>query len=67
MDCLVKKTKLTDGSFVWDVDLFANGTVNGKPTVIISCFTEEDSVRFFSGLDTLLRKHTVEFQLKEIE
>jgi hypothetical protein len=66
MDFKIKTTKLTDGSKVFDVDVFSNGDdapwsdIAGRKMCIFSCTSEKDALAFFAGLEKLVEKHTLE-------
>lgn len=57
-----KITTLTDGSTVFDINIFCNSRhkLGSEPKVIISCPTERDATEFLSGLKGLIERHTVE-------
>lgn len=62
----IHKTKMRDGQFVWDFNLFPNSrktTGQGillKPKCIFSCQTEQDANSFFMALNELVNKFTLE-------
>ena len=63
----IKKTELTDGSPVYDVDLIANantGGAFGKSMCIFSCQSEKDAFNFYHGLKRLVEKYTTEVLTK---
>jgi hypothetical protein len=64
MNCKIKETRLTDGSKVYDLDLYPNSGAMSNPKCIFTCTSEKDALQFFYGLKELVEKYTVEY-LKE--
>ena len=62
MEFKIKETTLTDGSKVFDVDLFANGRaeITKKPMCIFSCHDESSATAFFAELERLVGTFTQE-------
>lgn len=62
MDFKLKETTLTDGSKVFDVDLFTNGQekLTLRPMCIFSCTSESAAEKFLAGLNQLVDNFTVE-------
>jgi len=62
MKIVEKTTTLTDGSTVFDINIFCNSRrrIGEEAKVIISCCTERDATEFLAGLKKLLERHTVE-------
>ena len=62
MDFIFKETKLTDGSFVHDVQLIANGqsSKTNTPVCIFSCRSEHEAFSFLFELEKLVEKFTDE-------
>ena len=60
MKIKTKETILSDGSKVYDVNIFPNGGSLIDRKVIISCISQEASDKFLLGLDALFKEYTVE-------
>jgi len=62
----IHKTRMLDGSFIWDFNLSPNSrkfTSDGlelKPKCIFSCNTEQDAKSFMMELNKLMEKFTLE-------
>lgn len=54
----LKETKLTDGSKVYDVNIFANSNPQYGHKAIFSCHDEKAGMEFFWGLKKLVAKYT---------
>ena len=62
MKVQVLEKKLSDGSPVFDVDIFVNGRdkLTGERKCIFSCTSEKAARAFLDGLQKLVEQHTVE-------
>ena len=62
MNFKTKEVTLSDGSTVWDVNVFANGEEKFtlKPMCIFSCIDERSMISFVTELGRLIEKHTCE-------
>lgn len=60
MKIKTKETVLSDGSKVYDVNIYPNGGTLMNRKVIISCTSEKDCAGFLRELVLLFEKYTIE-------
>ncbi len=63
MKMKIKETKLTDGSKVFDVNIFPNGGVSYDPKVILTCEDEYHATKLFLAINRAI----TDFSMEDVE